>query len=348
MKDINSHPITYQSITGRDPRPTFFDEEEIFRLSKERFLITGAGGSIGSRIVSHLASIPGIEILATDRDESALHSLSLSMTNTALFETDGFQLLDIRDKVGINHCIAKFKPTSIIHAAALKHLSVLERQPREAVLTNIFGTANLLEVATEHRVKNFVNISTDKAAAPTSVLGMSKHIAEILTSEIRYSKNLSYTSCRFGNVFNSRGSVIETFVSQILSGSSITLTDAEVTRFFMHVDEASYLTIKSFLINQSDIHVFDMGLPILLLDVIQKLQSQLGGSSSVLISGLRQGEKLHETLFDEDTKPSPTIHPHISSITLSDVQTKYTHLLELVEARHEEKLTEALKKVSLE
>lgn len=339
--------ITYQNVIQREPRPTFFDEAEFSKLSEERFLVTGAGGSIGSRIVSLLATIPGIKFLATDRDESALHSLSLALTKTALFETDSYQLLDIRDQDGIDACLESFRPTTIIHAAALKHLSVLERQPREAVLTNIFGTANMLEAAISHNVRSFVNISTDKAATPSSVLGMSKYIAEIYTSDIRQSKGLRYTNCRFGNVFNSRGSVIETFVSQIQSGSPITLTDEGVTRFFMHVDEAAFLTIKSFLINQSDVHVFDMGRPVPLNAVVQNLQAILGGSSAVLITGLRSGEKLHEILIDDNTTFSETVHPHISAVSLGDIREKHGDLIELVRLRNEKKLTQYLKEINL-
>ena len=339
--------ITYQDVIHREPRPTFFTEEEIQRLSKERFLITGAGGSIGSRIVSLLASIPGVNFLATDRDESALHSLSLSLTKTALFETERYQLLDIRDQDGVDECLSSYKPTTIIHAAALKHLSVLEKQPREATLTNVFGSANMIEAGISHNVKSFVNISTDKAASPTSVLGLSKHIAELYTSHIRHSEGIAYTSCRFGNVFNSRGSVIETFVSQIQSGSPITLTDVDVTRFFMHVDEAAFLTVKSFLINQSDVHVFDMGDPIRLLTVVHNLQTFMGGSSAILITGLRKGEKLHEVLIDNNTVFSPTIHPHISAISLEDIVIKQSDLIELVQRRDERQLTQTLKQLSL-
>lgn len=343
---ISDERITYQNVIQREPRPTFFNETEISQLAKERYLVTGAGGSIGSRIVFLLASIPGVSLLATDRDESALHSLSLSLTKTALFESDRFQLLDIKDQNGVNLCLDSFRPTTIIHAAALKHLSVLERQPREAIQTNIFGTANMLEAAITYNVKNFVNISTDKAAKPSSVLGNSKHIAEIYTSYFRHSKDLAFTSCRFGNVFNSRGSVIETFVSQIQSGSPITLTDERATRLFMHVDEAAFLTVKSFLINESDIHIFDMGVPIQLKTIVQNLQKILGGSSAVLITGLRPGEKLHEILIEENVEPSPTTHPHISAISLGDISENYAVLLQEISSRNEKQLLKYVQKIT--
>jgi FlaA1/EpsC-like NDP-sugar epimerase len=201
---FSSNHLSYEAVLGRKVKPAFFTSTEINRLQQEKFLITGAGGSIGSKIVSLISSLPGVKFLATDRDESSLHSLSLSLTTSALFDSDNFELLDIRDQEGISECFSRFRPTTVIHAAALKHLSVLERQPREAILTNVFGSANLLEAAVQHDVHSFINISTDKAASPTSVLGITKHLAEIYTSKLRSEGFLGYTNCRFGNVFNSR------------------------------------------------------------------------------------------------------------------------------------------------
>lgn len=301
--------ISYENVLLRNPKPAVFTPEEIVSLRRERFLITGAGGSIGSRVVKLLSTIPNIDFLATDRDESSLHSLSLSLTQSALFDSDRFELLDIRDPVGIEQCFSNFKPTAVIHAAALKHLSVLQKQPREAILTNVFGTANILEASRDSGVTNFVNISTDKAASPTSVLGLTKHLVELYTSEFRKGGLGGFTNCRFGNVFNSRGSVIETFSRQMTLGVPVTLTDPTVERFFMHVDEAAFLTLKSFLSNKGDVHIFEMGDPIQMLDIVRRMQVILSSASQVLITGLRDGEKLHEEL----------IEPHAQEVT-SDVQ----------------------------
>jgi FlaA1/EpsC-like NDP-sugar epimerase len=290
--------ISFESIIGRDPKPAHFSPDEIVRFQGERFLVTGAGGSIGSRIVKLLSTIPNIEYLATDRDESSLHSLSLSLTSSALFDSDRFELLDIRDQAGVDESFLRYRPTTVIHAAALKHLSVLQKQPREAILTNVFGTANVLEAAKTCGATNFINISTDKAASPTSVLGMTKHLVEIYTAEYRADGLDGYTNCRFGNVFNSRGSVIETFAKQMTLGAPITLTDSAVTRFFMHVDEAAFLTLKSFLGNLGDVHIFEMGDPVLMFDIVKKMQQVLSTSSQVIITGLREGEKLHEQLIE--------------------------------------------------
>ena len=294
---MNSELITYENVLERRVRTIAFSADEIASLRSERILITGAGGSIGSRIAIALAQVGGVSTLATDRDESSLHSLSLKLTSTALFEGQNFLLLDIRDPEGALTIARDFTPTIIIHAAALKHLSVLEKQPREALLTNVYGSLNMLEIANRVGAK-FVNISTDKAANPVSVLGKSKYLAELATASYKNKDGIDFRSVRFGNVFGSRGSVIETFADQISRGMPVTLTHPDVKRFFMHPDEAAFLTLKSIFIREGDVHLFDMGEPVLISKVIEQLQFLLGGTSNVIFTGLREGEKLSEDLFD--------------------------------------------------
>ena len=289
--------ITFQSITGRQPNSVVFSENEISSLRRERILVSGAGGSIGSEIIRFLSKIEGLQFLATDRDEGSLHSLSLELDSRALFDSPHISLMDVRDYEGIKNVISDFNPTCVIHAAALKHLNALQKQPREALLTNVFGTANLIENCVQLGVKKFINISTDKAANPRSVLGESKRLAEIYTAYHRLSGWSEYTSCRFGNVFNSRGSVIETFIHQITSKSPITLTHPMIERYFMSVQEAAFLTLKTSLITAGDIHIFDMGFPVPLSLIIENIQRVLNIRTSVVITGLREGEKLNEDLF---------------------------------------------------
>jgi FlaA1/EpsC-like NDP-sugar epimerase len=289
--------ITYEKVLNRKIRTIPFTSTEIMRLRTERVLITGAGGSIGSRIAMALYKIGGVDFLATDRDESALHSLSLKLTSTALFEGSNFLLLDVRDEIGAQMIAEEYAPTVIIHAAALKHLSVLEKQPREALLTNVYGTLNMLEVARKVDAKKFINISTDKAASPVSVLGRSKFLTELLTAHYKKQTGKEFISVRFGNVFGSRGSVIETFVDQIRRGMPITVTHPEVKRYFMHADEAAFLTLKSIFVAKGDIHLFDMGEPVLIVRLIEQLQNLLNGHSGLIFTGLREGEKLNENLF---------------------------------------------------
>jgi len=334
--------ITYQNIIGRNPGPIMFSEEETNLLSTLRVLVTGAGGSIGSRIVSLLSTIPGLVLKATDRDETALHTLSLNLTQTALFDSSSYELLDIRDEKGIENCISEFRPTAIVHAAALKHLSVLQRQPREAVLTNVFGSANLVDSAARFGVEHFVNISTDKAADPTSILGISKLLAEHYVSDLRNRKFPRYTSCRFGNVFNSRGSVIETFLKQIQTGSPITITDPEITRLFMHVDEAAYLSVKSLLINQNDVHIFQMGEPVSLISVVTNMQRVMNSTCPVLVTGLRPGEKMHENLVGAQEVLFKTSDSRIKGLNLPNLSENLSKAFQFINERDEPRLTEFL------
>ena len=338
--------VSFQSIIGREPRSVVFDSHEINSLRDERILITGAGGSIGSEIVKFIASLGEVTFLATDRDEGALHSLSLDLDARALFDVPYISLLDIRDVEGIKRTFVKFAPTLIIHAAALKHLNVLQKQPREATLTNVFGTANLIDECVKNGVKKFVNISTDKAADPRSVLGYSKKMAELYVASFRSSNFPEFTSCRFGNVFNSRGSVIETFVHQIMSGRPITLNHQKIERYFMATEEAAYLTLKSSLINDGDVHVFDMGEPIALAIIIENLQKVLEKRSSITISGLRDGEKMTEDLFGKTENSMETRESRIKSANLELELKENMELIHRIKVRDEDYVTKELSKMS--
>lgn len=339
---FDNDAVTFQSIIGRQPRSIFFDAHEISKIQDERILVTGAGGSIGSQIIKLISEIGEVNYLATDRDEGALHSLSLALDSRALFESPHVALLDIRDQLGISQILSSFKPTLIIHAAALKHLNALQKQPREATLTNVFGTANLVDAAIKNGISKFVNISTDKAAEPRNVLGYSKKMAELYVARARALGHFGYTSCRFGNVFNSRGSVIETFVYQILKGKPITLTHPNIKRFFMSIEEAAYLTLKSAHINEGDVHIFDMGEAIPLIEVIENLQTALGQRSSILITGLRDGEKMSEDLFGITEESFATKEPRIQCANLSTELDKNIQLLNQIESRDESSINKTL------
>ena len=308
--------VTYESVIGRPESNLDLQAALGGTLQGERILITGAGGSIGSKIATSIARFPGIEMLATDRDENRLHSLSLEIMGTALFDSSQFRVLDIRDATGVENLINKYKPTMVIHAAALKHLAILENQPREAYLTNFLGTRNLLMSASTSNVRRFLNISTDKAANPVSILGKTKYMAEILTTNFRRNGYSQYTSVRFGNVFNSEGSVIETFSRQIKLGLPITLTDPEVNRFFMKIEEAANLSLLASALNEGDVHILDMGEPVKLLTVINKLLEILGGKSEIMIVGLREGEKIQEELWSNDERVFETKKDGIKALNL--------------------------------
>jgi FlaA1/EpsC-like NDP-sugar epimerase len=290
-------------------------------LVNRRVLVTGAGGSIGSELCRQLARFNPAELIMLDRDESALHEVQLSIHGRALLNTPQTVLADIRDADTIMHIFNTRKPEVVFHAAALKHLPLLETYPTEAYQTNVLGTLTLLEASAQAGVGVFVNISTDKAANPISVLGYSKRIAERITAH--FGKTVSsgkYMSVRFGNVLGSRGSVLMSFRDQIANGGPLTVTHRGVTRFFMTISEAVQLVIQAGAIGSSgEALVLDMGTPVSIYDVATQLVANSGKPVEIEIVGLRAGEKVHEELFgdgEEDTRPR---HPLISHVPVLPV-----------------------------
>jgi dTDP-glucose 4,6-dehydratase len=283
---------------GREPKETITLEEIHTIFSSKKVLITGAGGTIGSALSRRLIKAGVLDTYLLDRDESALHALALKLSNNAASHSEKCIISDIRDYVGISSIIQEIKPDYVFHAAALKHLVVLEKFPREGYLTNILGTLNLIKACSLAKVEKFVNVSTDKAANPTSILGATKRVGELLTHEESRESTGTWSSVRFGNVFVSRGSVIETFIHQIQNQLPITLTHEDVTRFFMSHDEAANLILASASYEESAIYIQEMGEKVPILNVILNLARTLGKIPNIEIIGLQKGEKLHEELYD--------------------------------------------------
>jgi FlaA1/EpsC-like NDP-sugar epimerase len=252
-----------------------------------------------------------------DRDESALHGVQLAIEGRALLESSDLVLVDIRDRRALRDVFARFRPHVVFHAAALKHLVLLERHPAEAVKTNIWATIDLLELAAEAGVEHFVNISTDKAADPCSVLGYSKRITERLTSHFSAATDRAYLSVRFGNVLGSRGSVLTTFHSQIERGGPVTVTHPDVTRYFMTVEEAVQLVIQAGAIGRpGEALVLDMGSPVSIAEVARLLAARSERKVSIEFTGLRSGEKLHEVLLASNEVDVRPVHPLISHVVV--------------------------------
>jgi len=282
-------------------------------LNGRRVLVTGAGGSIGSELCRQIARYGPRELMMLDRDESALHELQLSTTGRALLDTPEVVLCDIRDAASVHAIFAARQPQVVFHAAALKHLPMLEQYPAEAVKANAWGTRNVLQAAEKVGVERFVNISTDKAANPISVLGYSKRVAERLTSATSRSADGPFLSVRFGNVLNSRGSVLTTFRDQIARGGPVTVTHPDVTRFFMTIPEAVQLVIQAGAIGRpGEVLVLDMGDPVRIMDVAKQMIDNSGKNIAIEISHLRPGEKIHEELFGDDEADERPFHPLIS------------------------------------
>ncbi|QNN49918.1 polysaccharide biosynthesis protein [Phycicoccus endophyticus] len=288
-------------------------------LAGRRILVTGAGGSIGSELCRQIAQFLPEQLFMLDRDESGLHATQMSIEGRALLDSDELVLCDIRDEEELHAVFARTRPDVVFHAAALKHLTMLERHPAEAFKTNVLGTRNVLRAARKAGVSTVVNISTDKAANPTCVLGWSKRVAERLTAAVDADEpGARYLSVRFGNVLGSRGSVVVAFTEQIRQGGPVTVTHPDVERYFMLIPEACQLVLQASSIGEGgEVMVLDMGTPVKIDDVARSM-IQMSGRSDVEVeyTGLRPGEKLTEELFSPDEDVRPSSHPLITSVAV--------------------------------
>jgi dTDP-glucose 4,6-dehydratase len=304
--------ISIEDLIGRHPVDTEVETIAGY-LAGKIVLVTGAGGSIGSELCRQIAKYNPGELIMLDRDETGLQGAQIGISGHGLLNTRDVVLADIRDEAALAEIFAERKPDVVFHAAALKHLPMLEQYPDEAWKTNVLGTLNVLEAARRAGVSRFVNISTDKAANPTSVLGHSKRVAEKLTAWMAQETGRSYLSVRFGNVIGSRGSMLPTFTSLIESGGPLTVTHPDVTRYFMTIPEACQLVVQAGGIGSAgEVLILDMGEPVKILDVAQRMISMSGKDIEIVFTGLRHGEKLHEELIGQNETDKRPLHPKIS------------------------------------
>jgi FlaA1/EpsC-like NDP-sugar epimerase len=308
----NSYKSFFEFVTGRNETNLLSNEVLQDLFSAERILIIGAAGSIGSSLANRLSSAGISNLFFMDRDESSLHELSLALTNKSAAHSDNFLISDIRDRLSVKNVLEITKPTIVIHAAALKHLVMLEKFPREGFLTNILGTLNVAELCLELNVEQLINISTDKAANSVSILGDTKKLAELLIEELYLNSDAKQCSVRFGNVFASRGSVIETFIHQIKHCIPVTITDENVSRFFMSQNEAANLVLAAGSLKEAGTYIQNMGTEVKIIDVVSRIASYLKLPFSTNIIGLQAGEKLHEELHD-----GPVVSTKFSDISKS-------------------------------
>jgi FlaA1/EpsC-like NDP-sugar epimerase len=280
------------------------------RFAGKRILVTGAGGSIGSELCRQLHQFAPAELIMLDRDESALHEVQLTLHGRALLDSDETLLADIRDRRRVREAFERFRPQIVFHAAALKHLPLLERYPAEAVQSNILGTQTVLEAAAACGVESFVNISTDEAADPVSVLGYSKRIAERLTAHMAGQSGGSYLSVRFGNVLGSRGSVLGSLSAQAKAGGPLAVTHPDVTRYFMTVDEAVQLVLQAAVVGGTgEVLILDMGELVRIADIARRLSAQAAHPVDIVYTGLCPDEKLSEDLLGSDEADYRPNHP---------------------------------------
>ncbi|MFZ4820056.1 MAG: polysaccharide biosynthesis protein, partial [Limisphaerales bacterium] len=276
---------------------------------------------IGSELVRQIHRYQPAYLGVLDRDETGIQAVQLSIDGHGLLDSDSLILADIRDRARIEEVLSTTRPNIIFHAAALKHLPMSEMYPQEAWKTNIEGTVHLLQAAIDMGVNTFVNISTDKAADPISVLGMSKMITERLTAWAADQTGRAFVSVRFGNVLGSRGSVLNTFRTQIEAGGPVTITDQAATRFFMTISEAVHLVLQAAAIGEGgSTLILDMGDPVNIESVARQLIEMSGTNVELTYVGLRPGEKVHELLTGTNEISMPTAHPKVTQVQVTAME----------------------------
>jgi FlaA1/EpsC-like NDP-sugar epimerase len=288
-------------------------------LKGKRVLVSGAAGSIGSEIVRQLMKFETALIIMLDQSETALHNLSLEMEEHRSGQNVHAFIGDVKDAGRMEFLFSEFKPQYVYHAAAYKHVPLMEDNPAESVKTNVLGTKTMADLSVKHRVEKFVMISTDKAVNPTNIMGACKRIAEIYVQSLNNTPLASGTrfiTTRFGNVLGSNGSVIPRFKQQIERGGPITVTHPEITRYFMTIPEACQLVLEAgFMGKGGEIFIFDMGKSVKIVDLAKRM-IQLAGMEpnrdiQISYSGLRPGEKLYEELLNDSENTLPTHHEKI-------------------------------------
>ncbi|MET3769743.1 dTDP-glucose 4,6-dehydratase [Marisediminicola sp. UYEF4] len=315
LKDLRD--LAIEDLIGRHPVDTEVESIAGY-LQGKRVLVTGAGGSIGSELCRQISRFGPSELIMLDHDETGLQGTQLSILGHGLLDTQDVVLASIRDRDALKRIFDERRPEVVFHAAALKHLPMLEQYPAEAWKSNVLGTRNVLEAARAVGVATFVNISTDKAANPTSVLGHSKRVAEKLTAWAAHETGSRYLSVRFGNVIGSRGSMLPTFTSIIEAGGPLTITHPDVTRFFMTIPEACQLVVQAGGIGgPGEVLILDMGEPVRILDVAQRMIDMSGKDIAIVYTGLRPGEKLHEELIGDGESDHRPVHPKISHAAIN-------------------------------
>jgi FlaA1/EpsC-like NDP-sugar epimerase len=305
--------VSYSDLLGRAERRVLESSVQEM-LAGARVLVTGAGGSIGQELCRQIRSHDPASLYMLDHDESNMHTLQLELNGRALLDSAEIVIADIRDETRIRQVFRSVRPDVVFHAAAHKHLPLLELNPGEGVKTNVRGTQNVARAAAEFGTRRLLLISTDKAAEPRSILGATKRLAEMI---VQGCANDTMHSCsvRFGNVLGSRGSLLTVVRDQIERGEPVTVTDPDVTRFFMTVEEAVGLVLSAAPMGEfGETFVLDMGEPVRIVDLVQRYAEQLQVPDvEIRFTGLRPGEKLHERLFSQLEEPLPTVNPAISA-----------------------------------
>ncbi len=313
--------VNIEDLLRREPVKV--DTEKVRQMvAGKRVLISGAGGSIGGELCLQIARFKPSQLIALGHGENSLFTLSYRVSRL-IAEEDGENafdlktvLADVRDRPRLESIFARYRPEIVFHAAAHKHVPLTEENVEDAITNNVLGTRNLVELSRQHGAGRFVLISSDKAVNPVSVMGMTKRLAEMIVQDAAQQSGRSFVSVRFGNVLGSRGSVVPLFQTQIADGGPVTVTHADMERYFMTIPEAVQLVLQASVLGKSgEVFVLDMGEPIKIMDLARDLIElsgyQVGRDIDIAITGLRPGEKLREELFSDDEALAPTEHEKI-------------------------------------
>ena len=309
-------PIEISDLLRREPVEVDAAKVEDL-LGGKRVMVTGAGGSIGGELCTQITRCCPAQLIALGHGENSLFSLSSTLDGCQSQGIDLHLLVaDVRDRPRLGVIFERYRPEIVFHAAAHKHVPMMEENIEDAVTNNILGTLNLVELSREHDVEHFVLISTDKAVKPVNVMGMTKRVAELVVKVVAAETGLPYVSVRFGNVLGSRGSVVPLFQRQIASGGPVTVTDPEMKRYFMTIPEAVQLVLQASTLGRNgEVFVLDMGEPVkiedLAKDMIELSGYQVGEGIEIEYTGIRPGERLFEKLFADDETYTRTKHEKI-------------------------------------
>ncbi|CAM3645627.1 nucleoside-diphosphate sugar epimerase/dehydratase [Flavobacterium gelidilacus] len=322
-KEISKQIKSFQIEDLLERKPIVLDNKLVSsQLSGKTVLITGAAGSIGSEIVWQVLEFSPKKLIIIDQAETPLHHISLEIEKSQKKVKVITIISDIRNKASLEKVFEQYKPDVVFHAAAYKHVPLMENNPCQAIYTNVLGTKNVADLAVYYGAKKFVMVSTDKAVNPSNVMGASKRIAEKYVQALHYKNatekahDTKFITTRFGNVLGSNGSVVPLFKKQIESGGPITITHPEIIRYFMTIPEACQLVLEAGgMGNGGEIYIFDMGKPVKIIDLARKM-IQLAGYEpdkeiEIKVIGLRPGEKLYEELLNDTSKTLPTHHEKI-------------------------------------
>lgn len=314
--------VEVEDLLGREP--VSLDLEEVAGYLKgETILVTGAGGSIGSELCRQIIRFDPGKLILAGHGENSIFEIEQELKNPAVVT----EVFDIKDREKVEFIFQKYRPAVVFHAAAHKHVPLMEKNPEEALKNNVLGTSNLVEAADKTGVKTFVLISTDKAVNPTSIMGASKRIAEMIIQDYDRKSKTKFVAVRFGNVLGSRGSVIPIFKKQIAAGGPVTVTDSRMTRYFMTIPEASQLVIQAgAMASGGEIFILDMGKPVKIVDLARNL-IRLSGLEpdkdiKIVFTGARPGEKLYEELLTAEEGTTATKHKRIFVARPNDINSE--------------------------